>query len=107
ARAQLIERYVANAPQCPAMWIAPAMWTEPTHPPGCWTRRWGGGAAIRLARMDRWAATGRFEGAAAEKAVPFPGAVRRCSLRRAQPIFRGPVAHEVGGLGLIRLKRGA
>ena len=56
---------------------------------------------------DRWAATGRFEGAAAEKAVPFPGAVRRSSLRCAQPILRGSVAHEVGGIGVIRLKRGA
>jgi len=106
ARAQLIQRYVTNAPQCPAMWIARAMWTEPTRPPGCWACRWGGEVASRV--LDRWAATGRLEGAAAEKAVPFPGAVRRSSLRCAQPILRGSVAHEVGrGVGVICLKRGA
>ncbi len=105
ARAQLIQRYVTNAPQCPAMWIARAMWTEPTRPPGCWACRWGGEVASRV--LDRWAATGRLEGAAAEKAVPFPG---RCpsilaSLRSTH--FTGIGRAEVGGIGVIRLKRGA
>ncbi len=63
---------------------------------------YSGLGAIPLPKiLDRWAAnTGRSEGATAEKAVPFPGAVRRSqsflrSLRSTHFTGRIAMTHEM------------
>src|SRR5262245_38942233 len=79
-------RYVANAPQCRAMWLERAMRTEPTHPPRCWAQV-GRGSSNTLARIGSMGGDGRFEGAAAEKAVPFPRCPSILSFAALNPFY--------------------
>ncbi len=116
---ELRTRYVAIEPHRPSDVQRAEQSTEPSQRQGVEPARYsvgGRSSQYRYRILDRWAAhPSRCAGATAEKAVPFPDAVRRSELflvRCAQPILRGDrsrVRCRRGNQRVVRLKpiRGA